>query len=49
MKKYILLVRLPLGYGAEEASAVRADWETLTDEWKAEGIFVTSFVFPGES
>ena len=48
MKKYILLVRLPLGYGAEEASAVRADWDTLTDEWKAKGIFVTSFVFPGE-
>lgn len=49
MKEYILLIRLPLGYGAEQASAVRAKWTTLTDQWKTDGIFVTSFVFPGES
>lgn len=48
MKKYILMIRLPLAYGAEEASAVRADWEKLTDEWKADGTFVSSFVFPGD-
>ena len=49
MKKYILLIRLPLNYGPEQASAVRARWTALTDQWKADGIFVTSFVFPSES
>ena len=48
MKEYILLIRLPLEYGAEQASAVRAQWTALTDQWKADGIFVTSFVFPGD-
>lgn len=49
MKEYILLIRLPLDYGSEQASAVRAKWTALTDQWKADGIFVTSFVFPSES
>lgn len=49
MKEYILLIRLPLEYGSEQASAVRAKWKTLTDQWKEDGIFVTSFIFPGES
>lgn len=49
MKEYILLIRLPLKYGSVEASAVRAKWTTLTDQWKEDGIFVTSFIFPSES
>lgn len=49
MQEYILLIRLPLNYGPEQASAVRAQWTSLTDQWKTEGIFVTSFVFPSES
>lgn len=49
MKEYILLIRLPLDYGSEHASAARPQWTALTDQWKAEGIFVTSFIFPGES
>lgn len=49
MKEYILLIRLPLGYGTEQASMVRPAWTALTDQWKADGIFVTSFVFPSDS
>jgi steroid delta-isomerase-like uncharacterized protein len=49
MKEYVLLIRLPLDYGPEQALAVRAQWTTLTDQWKADGIFVTSFIFPSES
>ena len=46
MKEYLLLIRLPLSYGPEQADAVRAQWTALTDQWKANGIFVTSFVAP---
>lgn len=49
MKEYILLIHLPLNYGPEEAQEVREQWTALTNQWKAEGIFVTSFIFPGES
>lgn len=49
MKEFILLVRLPLEYGADQASAVRAQWTAVTDQWKSDALFVTSFVFPGES
>lgn len=49
MNKYILLIHLPLNYGADQASEVRMQWNNLTDQWKSEGVFVTSFVFPGES
>ncbi|GAA4302970.1 hypothetical protein GCM10023143_05820 [Compostibacter hankyongensis] len=46
MKEYILLIRLPIGYGPTQAQAVRTQWTTLTDQWKADGIFVTSFIAP---
>jgi predicted ester cyclase len=46
MKEYILLIRLPLSYGPTQAQAVRTQWTTLTDQWKTDGIFVTSFVAP---
>lgn len=49
MKEYILLIRLPLHYGSEQAATVRPKWTALTDQWKEQGIFVTSFVFPSES
>lgn len=48
MQEYILLVRLPITYGPEQAGAVRAQWTALTDQWKADGIFVTSFIAPAE-
>lgn len=43
----MLLIHLPLSYGAKQASVVREKWTALTDQWKANAIFVSSFVFPG--
>lgn len=48
MKEFILLNRVPLNYGPDDAKAVIATWNNLTDKWKADGIFVSSFVFPRE-
>lgn len=48
MKEYIFLIRLPIEYGFEQAAEVRAKWTTLTDQWKEQGIFVSSFVFPSK-
>ena len=42
----MLIIRVPVGYSTEDAGSVRGLWDKLTDEWKAEGIFVSSFVFP---
>lgn len=49
MKEFILLIRLPQDYGSEQALAVREQWNALTGQWKADGTFVTSFVFPSKS
>ena len=49
MNTYILLIRLPVSYGTEEATIVRAEWNALTDQWKSARIYVNSFVFPSES
>jgi predicted ester cyclase len=46
MKEYILLIHLPLSYGPAQAQAVREQWKTLIDQWKTDGIFVTSFIAP---
>lgn len=48
MKEFILLNRVPLNYGPEDAKTVIALWNALTDKWKANDIFVSSFVFPRE-
>jgi uncharacterized protein YciI len=47
-KEYILLVRLPLNYGPENAKEVRVQWNTLLEKWKADGTYVTSFVYPND-
>lgn len=47
-KEYILLVRVPLNYGPEQAKEVREQWNMLLDKWKAKGTYVTSFVYPNE-
>jgi len=49
MKEFSLLVRVPVGYSNEQAKAVNPLWQTLLDKWKADGVYVISFVFPGES
>ena len=47
-KEYILLVRLPANYGPDQAKAVREQWAGLLDKWKANGTYVTSFVYPND-
>jgi uncharacterized protein YciI len=47
-KEYILLVRLPLDYGPDKAKEVREQWNVLLDKWKANGTYVTSFVYPAD-
>jgi hypothetical protein len=49
MKEFILFVRVPVTYTREQAEAVSPEWALVTDKWKADGIFVTSFVCPGDS
>lgn len=48
MKEYILLNRVPVSYGGNEAKEVIEIWNKVTNKWKADSIFVTSFVFPNE-
>jgi hypothetical protein len=47
-KEYILLVHLPTNYGPDQAKEVREQWNKLTDKWKADGTYVTSFVYPND-
>jgi steroid delta-isomerase-like uncharacterized protein len=47
-KEYILLVHLPLNYGPDQAQEVREHWSRLLDQWKANGTYVTSFVYPND-
>lgn len=49
MKQFSLLVRVPDTYTTEQAKEVGPLWNELLDQWKAEGVYVTSFAFPGES
>ena len=49
MKEFILLVRVPVSYSGEQAKAVNPQWNEVLNKWKADSIYVTSFVFPGES
>ena len=48
MKEFILINRVPVSYSADDAKSVTALWNALTDQWKADGIFVSSFVFPSQ-
>jgi len=49
MKQFSLLVRVPDTYTAEHAKAVNPQWNELLDQWKAAGVYIISFAFPGES
>lgn len=49
MKQFSLLVRVPETYSAELAKSVNPKWDKLVEQWKAEGVYVLSFAFPGES
>lgn len=48
MKEFILLVRVPVTYSGEQAKAVNPKWDIVLNKWKADNVFVTSFVFPNE-
>ena len=48
MKEYMLINRVPLSYSADDAKQARETWNKVTDKWKEDGIFVTSFVIPNE-
>ncbi len=47
MKEFILLNRVPAGYSATEAAAVREKWNLLTGKWKEDNVFISSYIFPG--
>lgn len=49
MKEFILIVRVPSTYTTEKAREVNPKWDIVLAKWKADNVFVTSFVFPGES
>jgi hypothetical protein len=48
MKEYILINRVPANYDRTDAQKINDAWNITTNKWKADGIFVTSFVFPSE-
>ncbi|GAB3015592.1 hypothetical protein GCM10027051_19350 [Niabella terrae] len=47
MKQFSLLVRVPDTYRPEQAKAVTPLWDKLLASWKASGVYVISFAFPG--
>ena len=49
MKQFSLLVRVPETYTTTQAKAVNPEWDKLLEQWKAEGVYILSFAFPGES
>lgn len=49
MKEFMLLVRVPENYTTEQAKAVNPKWEQVVEKWKADGVFVKSYVFPRDS
>lgn len=49
MKQFSLVVRVPETYSSEQAKAVGPAWDKLLEQWKAEGVYILSFAFPGES
>lgn len=49
MKQFSLLVRVPETYSREQVQIANKQWEQLLEQWKASGIYVISFAFPGES
>ncbi len=49
MKQFSLLVRVPVTYTTEQARATGPLWDKTVEEWKAKGVYILSFAFPGES
>jgi hypothetical protein len=49
MKQFSLLIRVPNSYNSEQAKTVNPQWDKLVEKWKADGVYILSFAFPGES
>ncbi|MGK9118007.1 YciI family protein [Olivibacter sp. LS-1] len=49
MKQFSLLVRVPETYSEAQVKSAGVQWNNLIEQWKAAGIYVLSFAFPGES
>jgi len=47
MKEFILIVRLPITY-TQQSNEVNEKWAKVVQKWKADSVFVMSFVFPTE-
>ena len=48
MKEFSFIVRVPLTYSREQVQQAGAIWNSLIEKWKSDGIYITSFPFPGE-
>lgn len=48
MKEYILINRVPENYDRTDAQRINEAWNDVTQKWKEDEIFVSSFVFPNE-
>lgn len=48
MKEYILINRVPANYDRNDAQKINEAWSILTNKWKENEIFISSFVFPNE-
>ena len=48
MKEYILINRVSANHDRTDAQKVNDAWKNVTQKWEEDGIFVSSFVFPGE-
>jgi hypothetical protein len=49
MKQFSLLIRVPVTYSPDEVKAAGVVWDQLLENWKANGTYVISFAFPGDS
>ena len=46
MKEYSFLVRVPVSYSREQATAANEKWNLLLNQWKTDSIYIISFPFP---
>lgn len=46
LKKFVLVVRVPLAYDTELAKKVGPEWDKTIEYWKDQGAYVESFPFP---
>ena len=44
MKQFSLLIRVPETYSKEHAKLVNPQWDKLIEQWKADDVYVLSFV-----